>query len=288
MTGGEMQNFSIKGTEAYLQFLVENDLGLEEIPVTHIEPVTRGEKPVFKLILQRRVFDPDSVFIKLTPPNRNFGSNDFAVVEYDADAKVLIVEIRNGELDLGHRPATHIVVVSDLRFLVKNVKSWFERNGGQLSLPEQAPPNRVTSTAAERVEKGLPLETCQGDAIQKSLTTPLTYVWGPPGTGKTKHVLAGAVIQLLLSGKKVGVYAPTNNALEQAMAAVLRIAAGFGIIRDKFLRVGYPSAKFANEFPEVCEIQGLGGRIKELNRQIANYTAVLHCRRGPTPQPSNP
>src|ERR1022692_1519885 len=106
MTGGEIQNFSITGTEAYLEFLVKNDRGLEEIPVTHIEPVAYGEKPVFKLILQRRLFDPDSVFIKLTPPNRDFGSNDFAVVEYDADAKVLIVEIRNGELDLGQRPAT--------------------------------------------------------------------------------------------------------------------------------------------------------------------------------------
>jgi hypothetical protein len=278
----DIQSLCIAGTDAYLNFLVQNNRGLDRIHVSHKESLDQFAKPAFKLVLAARLFDPDSIALELTPPGQTFGPKDFRVVEYDSDAKVLIIEIVNPALAMDTTPANNVWVISDLRFLVKNVRQWYASNGLQLRLPEMTSGAPRCAPAAQEQLTPVQLESCQKEAVERSLENPLTYVWGPPGTGKTKHVLTQAALQLLLSQKKVGIFAPTNNALEQAMEAVIKAAEGTGISREKFLRVGYPSNKFANSFPEVCEVQGLQKRISEIERQIENYKKVLEYRRGAT------
>jgi hypothetical protein len=229
------------------------------------------------LRLGTRLFDPECISLELRPPGRIFGPDFFRIVEYDSDAKVLVVEVLNAELPLETAPPNAVSVVSDLRFLVENVKRWYASNGLQLQLPAAAPAGIVTDETTD-----LAAEDCQKEASSLCLTTPLTYIWGPPGTGKTRHVLVHAVLQLLRRQKRIGLFAPTNNALEQAMTPIINAAEAEGISRDRFLRVGHPSAKFANSFPEVCEVRGLQRQLSELRQQIANYNAVLNYRRGAT------
>jgi len=282
MKADEIQSICIAGTEAYLKFLDDNKRGREEIPVIHKEQVGNQEKPVFKLTLGGRLFNPDSVSLELRPPNQTYGPDYFRILEYDGDAKVLIIQVLNPELDLNTTLAQNLLIISDLKFLVKNVKHWFARNGLNLELPQHSPNAHGVTFEDESQEFGAKLESCQREAVRTSLVNPLTYVWGPPGTGKTKHVLAQAKLQLILAQKRVGLFAPTNNALEQAMMSILDLAERAGIGKDKFLRVGHPSSKFAKDFPEVCEVQGLERRLADLRDQIGIYSTVLNHRRGAT------
>ena len=278
MTPDDIQRFSRNGTEAYLSFLRANHLGVQAFGVVKIERLGADEPACFKLILQGNLFSPDMISIRLSPPGRDYGPQDLTVVEYDADAKSLIIEVRNQELDLEDREPREVKVVSDLTFLVGNVRNWLAQHGAELQLPQRM----RDSLEPHSADAGLPLDDGQRDTVRIALGNPLTYLWGPPGTGKTRHVLAAAVVQLVLAGKKVGIYAPTNTALEQALEAVIAAAEKKGVERGKFLRVGSPSVKFAKNFPEVCEVQGLRQQMTGLQRQKGNYATTLHYRRGAT------
>jgi hypothetical protein len=282
MNAQEIQNICIAGTDAYLNYLVENNRGLERIRVIHKETLSPVTHPRFKLTLARRLFDPDCVGVELKPPTRTYGPDSFRVVKYDGDAMVLIIEVLNPELALDATPAENLWIVSDLRFIVKNVRRWYESNGLQVRLPQVSSAIPRSTQVDQESQTTISLETCQKEAVARSLENPLTYVWGPPGTGKTKHVLTQASLQLLRSQKRIGILAPTNHALEQAMTAVIYAAEAVGITRERFLRAGHPSTKFAESFPEVCEVQGLQKRVSELEGQIKNYEAVLNHRRGAT------
>ncbi|KAL8828431.1 MAG: hypothetical protein Q9191_002589 [Dirinaria sp. TL-2023a] len=65
------------------------------------------------------------------------------------------------------------------------------------------------------------LNQSQEDAIMLAMTSPLTCVWGPPGTGKT-HTLAVA-LELLSSNpeRRILVTAPTHNAVDNIMRKYL-------------------------------------------------------------------
>lgn len=282
MNSRSIQRFCINGTEAYLDFLEENNRGLQKIGVMNKDTVPEMLRPTFKLTLSERLFDPDSIAIEICPPGQIYGPDYFKVAEYDADAKTLIVEVVNPAMPLDVARIQGLRVISDLRFLVRNVMQWYSANGRGLRCPEKAPEEAEAPATDEQEQTHVRLESCQQEAVKTCLNSPLTYVWGPPGTGKTKHVLAQAALSMLLRGKRVGIFAPTNNALEQAVAAAIRAAETAGMSMESILRVGHPSAKFARDYPEVCEVLGLQRRLCELRDQISVYEKVLDFRRGKT------
>jgi len=272
MTPKQVQTLCISATEAYLKFLVENGRGVQQIRVVHREQIgeqlAESEQARFKLTLAERLFDPETVSIVPKPPNKSYGSEDFQVVEYDGDAKILIIKVQRPELASEIRVAGSLFVESDLKFLVKNVKLWYEENGRKLQLPSQIQESKVAQSNME--------------AIESSLANSLSYIWGPPGTGKTRHVLTQAALKLLQANKRIAIFAPTNNALELAMASIINTAKETEIGREKFLRIGHPSSKFAGEFPEVCEDHSIKRKLDEMRQQIRNYDMVLNSRRGAT------
>ncbi len=277
MSPDEIQKFCIEQTKAYLSFLRQNQLGVQKTGVLRIERVSSEDPVRFKLVLRGRLHDPHSVSIRLEPPGRDYGPKEFAVVEYDEVTMSLVIHIRNPALELEEREPHEVKVVSDLTFLVQNVQTWLEKHGADVRLPANVGSDQVRFVPS----RGLPLDDGQRDAIQSAMRNPLSYIWGPPGTGKTRHVLSEAVLRLVQAGKKVGIYAPTNIALEQAMEAVL-LAAESRVERSKFLRVGWPSPKFAREFGDVCEAYGVQREIARLERQRKNYLVALNHRRGAT------
>ena len=107
----------------------------------------------------------------------------------------------------------------------------------------------------------------QADAGVFCLSSGFSYIWGAPGTGKTKYVLTNAVYSLFAAGKKVVITAPTNNAVEQALGAVIEYFDQKGIDRENILRLGAPSKAFADKYPEVLEIRGVSQLVSAITKQ---------------------
>jgi hypothetical protein len=76
----------------------------------------------------------------------------------------------------------------------------------------QGAQDELRSTPDER------LNTSQGEALKAAMSTPLTFLWGPPGTGKTYTIVA-ILVQLLKSMPKTRllVTAPTHNAVDNIL-----------------------------------------------------------------------
>ncbi|HHG83972.1 MAG TPA: hypothetical protein ENJ82_04420, partial [Bacteroidetes bacterium] len=164
----------------------------------------------------------------------------------------------------------------DLKFLVSRVETWFQTHGERLALPKKR------SVLAGKIKdfgfladgKYKP-SVEQIEAVRTVIEKPFSYIWGAPGTGKTRFVLAYAVLQYLREGKKVAIFAPTNNAVEQVLRGVLPLLEEEGFDIEKVIRLGTPSQEFAERYPEVCETTGLYWRKREADQEISELKGVL-------------
>jgi superfamily I DNA and/or RNA helicase len=87
--------------------------------------------------------------------------------------------------------------------------------GDILSNPRPAAIDAVAKPSSLR-----DLNSSQRDAIEKALTQRLTFIWGPPGTGKTKTMAALAAC-LVRAKRRVLLSALSNMALDQLLLATV-------------------------------------------------------------------
>ena len=83
-----------------------------------------------------------------------------------------------------------------------------------LSHPTLAPPKHQIASYVPHED----LNDSQNKAVAASISSPLTCLWGPPGTGKTHTIVA--ILQELLSSsseRRILVAAPTHNAVDNVM-----------------------------------------------------------------------
>ncbi len=152
----------------------------------------------------------------------------------------------------------------DLTFLVRRVKEWYEKHGDKVALPTMRPECSLVT------DNPIALSDSQCDCAEKAIGSPLAYIWGAPGTGKTKHVLASCVCSYIRAGKKVVLVAPTNNALEQSLSGLLWALTDAGIIPDgKVLRLGLPGERFKLMWPNVCEAGAFAFLKAEIEEEIS-------------------
>ncbi len=79
----------------------------------------------------------------------------------------------------------------------------------------------------------------QQDAVRRCLSHDVSFVWGPPGTGKSTTV-AHIVQQLVLSGQRVLVTAHSNAAVDVAMLDVAEVCGALQDLKNgRILRYGY-------------------------------------------------
>jgi len=129
---------------------------------------------------------------------------------------------------------------SDLAFLMRRLIDRIEAKAGT--------PNPVGDRILGAPVTGVPskivlpdLNTEQNEALASSLGRNTTFVWGPPGTGKT-WVIGAIVEQLFRHGRSVLLVSHTNVAVD---GAVKRIAERVGLdsqdlAEGKVVRVGEP------------------------------------------------
>jgi hypothetical protein len=123
----------------------------------------------------------------------------------------------------------------------------------------------------------------QQQALQASATRLRTYLWGPPGTGKTTTV-AALVQQLVESGLSVLLVSNTNTAVDTAVERLLPRVAG----RDLVVRVGAAASESLAGLPvpvllhEIIALRGddLGRRREEAVRELRTARLGLRRQRG--------
>lgn len=90
---------------------------------------------------------------------------------------------------------------------------------------------------SEKVMAGL--NDGQQDAVRRCLIHDLSFIWGPPGTGKSTTI-SHLVEQLVLSGQRVLVTAHSNAAVDVAMLDVVDACRDLGDMkRGRILRYGH-------------------------------------------------
>jgi len=111
-----------------------------------------------------------------------------------------------------------------------------------LEAKEKRLPRRiVTGKAPNRVQN--PAETVLHEIYQRSMLNPTTYIWGPPGTGKT-HTLSHTTVLNFQRGASVLVMSHSNVAVDEIMLRVTRLLEDKQAwVPGKVVRFGMPKLK---------------------------------------------
>jgi hypothetical protein len=86
----------------------------------------------------------------------------------------------------------------------------------------------------------------QREAIASAVGRNMTFIWGPPGTGKSQTI--GAIVgELFHRGRSVLLVSHTNNAVDQALLYASKIVSPEDLEAGKLIRVGEPKDKRLQE-----------------------------------------
>ncbi|MBC8465725.1 ATP-binding domain-containing protein, partial [bacterium] len=115
----------------------------------------------------------------------------------------------------------------------------------------------------------------QQEALQSSLDNDLTYIWGPPGTGKTRTI--GSIgHQLQCNQRSLLIVSHTNAAVDQALINIAQQTDDELIDQGKVLRVGIPKDKrLSDDFPNTLLETHVERRSKELSDRLKSLRDEL-------------
>lgn len=159
------------------------------------------------------------------------------------------------------------IVLRSMEFLGESIESievtseqWMLLEALSDRLDEMEP--RIESIAYEVACKGnsqinrhMSIQCGQNLAYRRATSEPITFIWGPPGTGKTE-ILSNIALDHIEQGKRVLMVSYSNVSVD---GALLRVAKKADYSMGTLVRYGYP-------------------RVRELledNRQLTSYQCVL-------------
>lgn len=258
----DFQDIAIKSADTYYKYLVQNNRGEERVQVIDIRQLKN--RPFFALKLKSKLIRADMVEIKIG--NKIYDRKGVEIVRYDNKRKELTVHPIGEIFDiLSKADVDQVFVYSDMKYLVERVKEWYKKFGSLIKIPheiESIP--RFELNLKDKPSKD------QAEAIDMVLSEPFSYVWGAPGTGKTKFVLARSILPYIKAKKRVVLLAPTNLALEQSLYGILDVLQEAGIEVDKkLLRLGVSTEVFFQDYPNVCESIDVVKKTEEIRKNIS-------------------
>lgn len=213
-----------------------------------------GEAFQYAFVIQNAINAPGDQPADLIVPGR-------APVEATVIAvEGLAVTVSVGE-DLGDAVA-YATLRSDLTLLLRRLISRIEalaevdNPAGDRLLGQAAPTGSAVSAAVE----GLNAEPA--DAVDSSLGRDTTFIWGPPGTGKTRTI--GTIgEQLYRRERSLLLVSHTNAAVDQALLHIAR-QLGQEMTEGSVLRVGDPVDQRLKEAPELLAATHVKRRTEQL------------------------
>lgn len=180
---------------------------------------------------------------------------DVTVVSVDGMTVIL-----SSKADLGDY-VSHATLSSDLTFLLKKLITRIE----ELSTTNNCVGDRILANIHGPASIGLSVQPTawsgtselngsQQQALESSLNENLTFIWGPPGTGKTKTIAAIGQ-QLRARNRSLLMVSHTNAAVDGALIEIAKAGTAqdpSAITNGKILRVGVPKdERLRNAFPDV-------------------------------------
>ena len=270
-----LQDEAVRSAQIYLDYLnahKDEGLGMIRARVRSIQGSLLSGEMV--LVTDRAIRSGDSLVLRIGETvYENTQDKEYYKILSIHKRKVVIepceeVASRIGSALDGREP---IILESDLTFLVKRVRSWYEKYGRLAELPAVRPSCRLDP------QNPIALSDNQYECAALAMSSPLSYIWGAPGTGKTKHVLASCVLSYIRAGKKVILAAPTNNALEQSLGGLLRALAREGGLdpAGKVVRLGVPGDAFRTVWPDICEDGAVNWMKMDITEKISRIDRKL-------------
>ena len=249
------------------------------IEKVHSISFQEGSSPLlFEIKLEKPIFDFEKTYYKNNLTNEYyFNKRDILIKEYDEKNRLLYIQILREDINLKELNSDDFFVVTDLLFLINNLIEWYDKNALELNFSTKIPciQNPNLDICVDTI-----LNANQKDAVNAIFQNTYSYIWGPPGTGKTKAVLSCSVLNYIFEDKKVLIVAPTNVALEQILLGVLDHTEKLQIPNEKILRFGIPSKDFFDKYPQTCEIRGFEKVLESLENQIKIIKRVMKYREG--------
>ncbi len=126
----------------------------------------------------------------------------------------------------------------------------------------------------------------QTTALRRCLSQPVTYVWGPPGTGKTV-VLAALALQLYQENKRVLIVSHTNHAVDGVVESLCKRITEKGrtaVPEGSILRVGtMVRESLIKQFGEQVHLESVmnrshdkvSSRLEQLKRELSEVRDAL-------------
>lgn len=261
----------------YSQWLSQNNRGIVSYGVKSIENVNLGStnSTIYRIHLNSKLNSLDHLQIQIR--TKIYDKHHMSIMLYDEEKRQLTVSLSNLILkenqDFEKINPDDIKIVYDLIYLTDRVKKWFEINQVYYPLKKD-----LFFNDESKIEIFTNCSEEQRKAVITSLTSPLSYVWGAPGTGKTQYVLTNAVLNYTKQNEKVIIVAPTNNALEQVLSSVIKVIDELKIDRNKIIRLGTPTKEFFSKYSEVCEDDKIDSILKLIDSKKDLYRGLLNYK----------
>lgn len=126
----------------------------------------------------------------------------------------------------------------------------------------------ILNGIAKCVEQPINYNQYQKQAIDAVLTRQVSFVWGPPGTGKTS-TLGLTVASLVASGESVLILAHSNTAIDTAIKSAAKYLESTSYYQNGLvLRFGFPSKELVKAYPNLDVFKIVGQDYPELTSQI--------------------
>lgn len=180
-----------------------------------------------------------TLYVSIKNDSVQGGSEVKGMLETCSEFTVII----STDADLGHSEDTEI---SSLEF---SVESWhlLSALNERLALLRNKSNNITDALVTQgfnQIEYGAKISTGQETAVGITLKQPITFIWGPPGTGKTE-TLAKIAIHHMKKGNKILMLSYSNVSVDAAIQRLFKLFPQSN--PGDILRYGYPKDNDINE-----------------------------------------